>query len=88
MGQLTQVLRGFSPRAAPRLLVGPQTVDDAGVVLLGESEGLPAGTKTALVQTVDYFPPIVDDPYTFGQIAAAKIAPCDMTNQAGRYSLA
>jgi selenide,water dikinase len=72
MGQLTQVLRGFSKRDDPRLLVGPQTVDDAGVVLLGESEGLPAGTKTALVQTVDYFPPIVDDPYFYGSIAAAN----------------
>ena len=47
-----------------RLLVGIETSDDAGVYLLDE--------KTALIQTLDFFPPIVDDPYTFGQIAAAN----------------
>jgi len=46
------------------VLVGFSTNDDAGVYLLGE--GL------ALVQTVDFFTPIVDDPFTFGQIAAAN----------------
>ena len=46
------------------MLVGFDTNDDAGVYLLGE--GL------ALVQTVDFFTPIVDDPHTFGQIAAAN----------------
>jgi len=46
------------------VLVGFNTNDDAGVYLLGE--GL------ALVQTVDFFTPIVDDPLTFGQIAAAN----------------
>jgi len=46
------------------VLVGFDTNDDAGVYLLGE--GL------ALVQTVDFFTPIVDDPHTFGQIAAAN----------------
>jgi selenide, water dikinase len=46
------------------VLVGFNTNDDAGVYLLGE--GL------ALVQTVDFFTPIVDDPFTFGQIAAAN----------------
>ena len=46
------------------MLVGFSTNDDAGVYLLGE--GL------ALVQTVDFFTPIVDDPFTFGQIAAAN----------------
>jgi selenide,water dikinase len=46
----------------PRLLVGYDTADDAGVFLL--REGL------ALVQTVDFFTPIVDDPYTYGRIAA------------------
>ena len=48
----------------PRLLVGPETSDDAGVFLLNET--------TALIQTVDFFTPIVDDPYLFGQIAAAN----------------
>lgn len=48
----------------PRVLVGPETSDDAGVFLLNEQQ--------ALVQTVDFFAPIVDDPYLFGQIAAAN----------------
>ena len=46
------------------MLVGFSTNDDAGVYLIGE--GL------ALVQTVDFFTPIVDDPFTFGKIAAAN----------------
>jgi len=46
------------------LLVGTNTLDDAGVFRLTP--------ELALVQTVDYFTPIVDDPYTFGQIAAAN----------------
>lgn len=48
----------------PSLLVGLDTSDDAGVFQLTED--------LALVQTVDYFTPIVDDPYMFGQIAAAN----------------
>jgi selenide,water dikinase len=46
------------------VLVGFETGDDAGVFRLDE--------KTALVQTVDFFTPVVDDPYSFGQIAAAN----------------
>ena len=45
-------------------MVGLDTSDDAGVYLLNE--------KTALVQTVDFFTPIVDDPFTFGQIAVVN----------------
>jgi len=48
----------------PNLLVGPETADDAGVYRIGE--GL------ALVETVDIITPLVDDPYTFGRIAAAN----------------
>lgn len=48
----------------PNFLVGTETSDDAGVYRL--SDGL------ALVQTLDFFPPLVDDPFTFGQIAAAN----------------
>jgi selenide, water dikinase len=48
----------------PRLLVGTSTADDAGVYRLD--------AKRALVQTVDFFTPIVDDPFTYGQIAAAN----------------
>ena len=45
------------------MLVGPDTYDDAGVIALAGAEGLPADNPIALVQTVDYFPPVVDDPY-------------------------
>lgn len=48
----------------PELLVGHETSDDAGVYQLTES--------IALIQTIDYFTPVVDDPYMFGQIAAAN----------------
>ena len=48
----------------PKVLVGFETSDDAGVYLLDDN--------TALVQTVDFFTPIVDDPRTFGEIAAAN----------------
>ncbi len=48
----------------PRLLVGRESFDDAGVFLVRDD--------LALVQTVDFFAPIVDDPYEFGQIAAAN----------------
>ncbi len=48
----------------PNVLVGFDHADDAGVYQLGP--------ETALVQTVDFFTPIVDDPYTFGQIAATN----------------
>src|SRR6185436_8514603 len=71
-GELAQVLRDVTDRADERLLVGPQTLDDAGVVVLGAREGLPAGVKLALVQTVDFFPPVVDDPRYYGAIAAAN----------------
>ena len=48
----------------PNVLVGFDHADDAGVYLIGPG--------TALVQTVDFFTPMVDDPYTFGQIAATN----------------
>lgn len=51
-------------RSDPRLIVGRETYDDAGVFVLSDD--------LALVQTVDFFAPIVDDPYRFGQIAAAN----------------
>ena len=53
------------PKAShPDLLVGLNTIDDAGVFRLSDD--------LALVQTVDFFTPIVDDPYTYGAIAAAN----------------
>jgi selenide,water dikinase len=50
--------------ADPRLLIGRESFDDAGVFVVRDD--------LALVQTVDFFAPIVDDPYLFGQIAAAN----------------
>jgi selenide,water dikinase len=62
---IAQVLRELPGRGHdPNFLVGTETADDAGVYRL--SDGL------ALVQTLDFFPPLVDDPFTFGQIAAAN----------------
>jgi selenide,water dikinase len=61
---LDRVLRKLPRQSDPNVLVGFDTNDDAGIYLLGE--GL------ALVQTVDFFTPIVDDPFLFGQIAAAN----------------
>lgn len=58
------MLRGLPQETNPDLLVGFTTADDAGVFRIND--------RQALVQTVDFFPPIVDDPYYFGQIAAAN----------------
>ena len=64
---IAEILRGLPPSPAdPNLLVGTETSDDAGA-LSGLSED-----DLALVQTIDFFPPLVDDPFTFGQIAAAN----------------
>jgi selenide,water dikinase len=61
---LDSVLSGLQRPADPNVLVGFETSDDAGVYKLSDT--------CALVQTVDFFTPIVDDPFTFGQIAAAN----------------
>jgi selenide,water dikinase len=63
-GDLSRALAALPHRTDPRLVVGRETFDDAGVFVLSDN--------LALVQTVDFFAPIVDDPYTFGQIAAAN----------------
>ena len=63
-GDLSAALAPLSVRADPRLLVGRETFDDAGIFVVADD--------FALVQTVDFFAPIVDDPYTFGRIAAAN----------------
>ncbi len=57
-------MRQIPFRTDPNLLVGAATADDAGVYRLTR--------ELALVQTVDFFTPIVDDPFTYGQIAAAN----------------
>lgn len=61
---LGQALQNLPRSSDPRLLVGIETSDDAGVFQLSDT--------LALVQTVDFFTPIVDDPYWFGRIAAAN----------------
>ena len=63
-GVLAQLLEGIQVHRDPNLLVGFDRSDDASVYRLTDS--------LALVQTVDFFPPIADDPYLFGQIAAAN----------------
>ncbi len=63
-GDLERVLAELPKEDAPELLSSVESGEDAGVFLIEED--------LALVQTVDFFPPIVDDPYTFGQIAAAN----------------
>lgn len=63
-GVLAQLLDGLPVHTDPNLLVGFDKSDDAAVYRLSD--------ELALVQTVDFFPPIADDPYLFGQIAAAN----------------
>ncbi len=63
-GTLTAILCGLPRLSSPDLLVGIETADDAGVVRLRPDLGL--------IHTVDFFPPMVDDPYSFGRIAAAN----------------
>lgn len=61
---LAQVLRDLPKLTDANVIVGPETSDDAGVYRLTDD--------LAIVQTVDFFPPVVDDPFVFGQIAAAN----------------
>lgn len=61
---LSQVLRQLPVVHDPNLLVGPKHSDDAAVYQLSED--------LAIIQTVDFFTPVVDDPYLFGQVAAAN----------------
>ena len=63
-GTLAKMLDGFKTHYDPKLIVGYDKSDDASVYYLDEN--------TALVQTTDFFPPIVDDPYLYGQIAATN----------------
>ena len=61
---MESVLAQVPQTSHPNLLVGFNKADDAGVYKISDN--------TALVQTLDFFPPIVDDPYNFGRIAAAN----------------
>lgn len=61
---MTHVLRQLPATTDPNLLVGTDHFDDAAVYRIDDN--------TALVMSVDFFPPLVEDPYTFGQIAATN----------------
>src|SRR5580698_1017168 len=61
---LDTVLGKLARQQDPNVLVGFDHADDAGVYLISPEQ--------ALVQTVDFFTPVVDDPYMFGQIAATN----------------
>jgi selenide,water dikinase len=63
-GDLNQVICDLPAMSHPNLLLGLNSPDDAGVYKLSDS--------LAIIQTLDFFTPIVDDPYLFGQIAAAN----------------
>jgi len=78
-GALANLLAALRLPTSPHLLIGLEISDDAAVYQLD--------AHTALVQTVDFFPPIVDDPYTFGAIAAAN-ALSDVYAMGGRPILA
>ena len=58
------MVRGLPQFSDPNLLIGPEQFSDAGVYRVTD--------ELAIVQTVDFFPPLVDDPRAFGQIAAAN----------------
>jgi selenide, water dikinase len=78
-GALSAVLAGLRVPSHPDLLIGLDVSDDAAVYRINDT--------TAMVQTVDFFPPIVDDPYTYGAIAAAN-ALSDVYAMGGRPVLA
>src|SRR5687768_6404283 len=63
-GDLAQVLRQLRQHSLPNLIAGLAPGDVAAVYLISPTQ--------ALVQTLDFFPPIVDDPYTYGAVAAAN----------------
>jgi selenide,water dikinase len=64
MAQVLRHLPSVRDNGDPNILVGTETFDDAGVYRLT--------ADLALVQTLDFFPPVVDDPFVYGQIAAAN----------------
>lgn len=63
-GVLSRVLERIPKKYDENLLIGFESSDDASVYKLTDD--------IAMVQTLDFFPPMVDDPYTFGKIAAAN----------------
>lgn len=83
LATLAQVLRplhdAFPPERYPDLLVGLSGADDAAVFRVSDD--------LALIQTVDFFPPVVDDPFVYGQIAAVN-AMSDIYAMGGEVSVA
>ena len=80
LAQVLRPLQGmFSPESCPSLLVGLQVSDDAAVYKITDD--------AAVIQTLDFFTPIVDDPYDFGAIAAAN-AMSDVYAMGGEVALA
>jgi selenide,water dikinase len=77
--KLEELLRGFAPADSENLLVGLSPADDAAVYRLSAEQ--------ALIFTIDFFPPLVDDPGVFGSIAAAN-ALNDVFAMGGRPFLA
>ena len=77
-GALNEILEGLPNLRNDALLVGFDTADDACVYKINDD--------TAVIQTVDFFTPVADDPYTFGQIAAAN-ALSDVYAMGGRPTL-
>ncbi|MGE5246842.1 MAG: selenide, water dikinase SelD [Verrucomicrobiota bacterium] len=63
-GVLARILSALPPPADPRVLIGSSHADDGGVYRVSERE--------ALIASVDFFTPVVDDPYDFGAVAAAN----------------
>lgn len=63
-GTLVHLLEGMKTHRDERLIVGYDKSDDASVFVIDEN--------TALIQTTDFFPPIVDEPYLYGKIAATN----------------
>lgn len=61
---LAQVLSKLPPQSSENVIVGFETADDAGVFRLSD--------ETALVQTLDFFTPVADDPFVYGQVAAVN----------------
>ena len=78
-GTLAKLLEGFKSHSDEKLIVGYDKSDDASVYALDEN--------TALIQTTDFFPPIVDDPYLYGKIAATN-AMSDVYAMGGEPKLA
>ena len=78
-GDLEKVLLPLKEQSHPDLLVGLSSADDAAVFRISRDQ--------AIIQTIDFFPPVVDDPYTFGAIAAAN-AMSDVYAMGGEVLLA